>query len=196
MNDVTKTKDPALTAIMAKAQKRHDKAPAVFVKMKGKEVSIEVGKSGDPDDLLRLMAAMGTSDSDFLNAFLGQIGNSVSRVNEITEDSMRFALGVIIGVEPKDEIEAMLAAQMAAVHVCALESSRRYLWAGTLTGKDSAERALTKLTRTFATQMETLKRYRSKGQQVVRVERVTVHEGGKAIVGPVQHGGRGVDEEK
>ena len=36
-----------------------------------------------------------------------------------------------------------------------------------------------------------MKRYRSKGQQVVRVERVTVQEGGQAIVGHVQHGGRG-----
>ena len=77
-----------------------------------------------------------------------------------------------------------------------MDSSRRYLWGESLASKDSAERALTKLTRTFATQMETLKRYRSKGQQIVRVERVTVNEGGQAIVGPVQHGGRGGDDEK
>ena len=41
--------------------------------------------------------------------------------------------------------------------------------------------------------METLKRYRSKGQQVVRVERVTVEDGGQAIVGAVETGGRGAD---
>jgi hypothetical protein len=34
------------------------------------------------------------------------------------------------------------------------------------------------------------KRHRAKAQQVVRVERVTVNEGGQAIVGPVQTGGR------
>jgi hypothetical protein len=33
--------------------------------------------------------------------------------------------------------------------------------------------------------MEALKRYRSTGQQVVRVERVTVEAGGQAIVGSV-----------
>jgi hypothetical protein len=82
---------------------------------------------------------------------------------------------------------------MAAVHICAMDSSRRFLWTDRLPAKDCAERALTKLTRTFATQMERLKRYRSKGQQVVRVERVTVNEGGQAIVGPVQHGGKGED---
>jgi len=36
--------------------------------------------------------------------------------------------------------------------------------------------------------MEALKRFRSKGQQTVRVKRVTVEEGGQAIVGNVQHG--------
>ena len=71
-----------------------------------------------------------------------------------------------------------------------MDSSRRFLAADTLQRRDSAERAMTKMTRTFAMQMETLKRYRSKGQQVVRVERVTVHEGGQAIVGSVEHGGR------
>jgi hypothetical protein len=34
-----------------------------------------------------------------------------------------------------------------------------------------------------------------KAQQTVRVERVTVHEGGQAIVGDVTHGGR-VDDKK
>jgi Enolase, N-terminal domain len=55
---------------------------------------------------------------------------------------------------------------------------------------DSAERALNKLARTFAAQVEALKRYRSGGEQTVRVEHVTVNEGGQAIVGTVTHGGR------
>lgn len=42
--------------------------------------------------------------------------------------------------------------------------------------------------------MDTLNRYRSKGQQVVRVERVTVESGGQAIVGTVENGGRGREE--
>jgi hypothetical protein len=47
-----------------------------------------------------------------------------------------------------------------------------------------------KLARTFAAQVEALKRYRSRGDQTVRVEHVTVNEGGQAIVGNVNHGGR------
>ena len=41
-----------------------------------------------------------------------------------------------------------------------------------------------------AAQVEALKRYRSRGDQTVRVEHVTVNEGGQAIVGNVNHGGR------
>ncbi len=39
--------------------------------------------------------------------------------------------------------------------------------------------------RTFATQMETLKRYRTGGEQKVTVQHVSVSEGGQAIVGNV-----------
>jgi hypothetical protein len=35
--------------------------------------------------------------------------------------------------------------------------------------------------------METLKKYRSKASQTVRVERVLVNEGGQAIVGDVSY---------
>jgi hypothetical protein len=48
---------------------------------------------------------------------------------------------------------------------------------------------LTKLHRTFTTQLEAMQRYRGKGPQQVRVEHVHVHEGGQAIVGTVQQGG-------
>ena len=43
--------------------------------------------------------------------------------------------------------------------------------------------------------MDALKRYRTKAQQTVRVERVNVNEGGQAVVGDVTHGGR-VDDER
>lgn len=196
MIEVTTTKDPGISALLTKLNERRAKAPTVSLSVKGKNATVTIGANNDADDSLRLMAALGTFDSDFLNAFISQIGNSISSKGELTESALRFALGVVVSINPNDEIEAMLAAQMAAVHVCALDSSRRYLWSENYAGKDSAERAMTKLTRTFAMQMETLKRYRSKGQQVVRVERVTVHEGGQAIVGAVQHGGRGGCDEK
>jgi len=60
------------------------------------------------------------------------------------------------------------------------------------------QRAFNKLTRTYAAQMEALKRYRSNGSQKVTVEHVTVNEGGQAIVGNVMNApaGREGDQPK
>ena len=79
----------------------------------------------------------------------------------------------------------MLAAQMAAIHNLTMRLARRLSLAETLPEQDSAERALNKLARTFATQMETLKCYRAGSEQTVNVQHVSVSEGGQAIVGNV-----------
>jgi len=94
---------------------------------------------------------------------------------------------------PKDAAEALLFTQMAAVHQATMMLARRLNHAENLPQQDASERALNKLGRTYAAQMDTLKRYRSKGQ-TVRVERVTVESGGQAIVGNVTEGGG--DDEK
>jgi type III secretory pathway component EscR len=47
------------------------------------------------------------------------------------------------------------------------------------------ERSLNKLARTYTTQLETLKRYRTGGEQKVTVRHVLVNDGGQAIVGNV-----------
>ncbi|RWB00344.1 hypothetical protein [Mesorhizobium sp.] len=64
--------------------------------------------------------------------------------------------------------------------------ARRLAHCETIPQQDNAERAFNKLTRTFAAQVEALKKYRTGGQQ-----HVTVNEGGQAIVGNVSHGGQG-----
>ena len=101
---------------------------------------------------------------------------------------------VVDGIEPRDQIEAMLASQMAAVQMATMTFARRLAHVENIQQQDAAERAFNKLARTFTTQIEALKRYRSDGKQTVRVERVTVEAGGQAIVGSVNAppaGGRG-----
>ena len=79
---------------------------------------------------------------------------------------------------------------MAAIHTAIMTFTRRLAHVENLPYQDSAERALNKLTRTYASQMETLKRYRTGGEQKVTVKHVTVGEGGQAIVGNVTHAKR------
>ena len=79
----------------------------------------------------------------------------------------------------------MLAAQMAAVHEAMMRFTEQLAQANTLAEQDSAERTVNKLARTYVTQMEALKRYRTGGEQNVTVQHVSVSEGGQAIVGNV-----------
>jgi len=106
---------------------------------------------------------------------------------------MAFVQSVVVGIEPRDQLETMLAAQMAAVHNATMTFARRLAHVENIPQQDSASRAFNQLARTFTAQMDALKRHRSSGQQVV-VKHVTVENGGQAIVGNVETGGRGAGE--
>lgn len=84
-------------------------------------------------------------------------------------------------------------AEMAVVHQAAMAMAPCLSHADHLRQQDAAERALNKLARTYAALQDDWKRYRSKGQQIVRVERVSGKSGGQVAVGHVQHGGRADD---
>ena len=145
-------------------------------------------KPDHPDEMtgIALLAqSLGTSDIDFVNGILSQLANAGSTGGEVSESGLNFMLSVVKGVKPTDEVEAMLAAQMAAVHMATMTFARRLAHVENIPQQDSAERAFNKLARTFATQMEALKRYRTGGEQKVTVQHVSVSEGGQAIVGNV-----------
>jgi hypothetical protein len=138
-----------------------------------------------------LMDALGTRDPDFLEGFLMQLADAGSKGRKVDGRTLNFMVSVVKGIEPRDQVEALLAAQMAAVHTAMMTFAWRLAHVKTIPQQDSAERAFNKLGRTFAAQVEALKRYRSRGDQTVRVEHVTVNEGGQAIVGNVAHRGGG-----
>jgi hypothetical protein len=100
-------------------------------------------------------------------------------------------LGTIKGIAPRDEIEAMLAAQMTAIHNATMSAARHLVDARGVVEQDAASNRFNKLARTYAAQMEALKKYRSSGEQTIKVQHVTVNGGGQAIVGNVAPGGRG-----
>lgn len=143
-------------------------------------------------DWARILKASGnTSVANGLMVQAAMIGSHGKRIDQEATD---FVTGFVDAMEPKDAAEALLLTQMAATHQATMMLARRLNHVENIPQQDAAERALNKLVRSYAAQMETLKRYRSKGQQTVRVERVTVENGGQAIVGNVEAGGRGSDK--
>jgi hypothetical protein len=103
------------------------------------------------------------------------------------------ARGALLGIAPRDPLEGLLAAQMLAVHDAAMECLRRaHLPEQTFEGRGQNLGQANRLVRSYAMLLEALDKHRGKGQpQVVRVERVTVEAGGRAIVGAVAHPGGG-----
>lgn len=162
-----------------------DTAPRIKVLGDGKAAKISVHHPDEAIGFVLLMEALGTADPDFASGLLDQLANLDSKDGQINERRLNFLLSVIKGIKPRDQLEAMLAAQMAAVHMTTMSFARHFKSIETLYQQDSADRAFNKLTRTYLSQMEALKRYRTGGEQKVTVQHVSVGEGGQAIVGNV-----------
>ena len=177
--------------IRALADKRAERADGPPMKLVMKDGALHVTFNyADPDLAhILMMADLGTCDLNFLIGMQGQIATIGAPGRKIDEGASNFLLSVVRGVQPRDELEAMLAVQMGAIHQATMTFARRLNHVDTIPQQDAAERALNKLARTYAMQMEALKRYRTSGQQKVTVEHVTVNAGGQAIVGTVQGGG-------
>jgi hypothetical protein len=168
--------------------------PWISVRVDGGCANVRVGKKGDAADHAALMRCFGTTDPVFFDGLLHSIINAAKDGGTVTDESANFIASVVAAVVPRDELEAMLAVQMAAIHNATIVTARRLAHVETLPQFEAHERALNKLARTYTTQLEALKRYRTGGQQKVVVEHVTVNAGGQAIVGAVSHSGGGAPE--
>jgi hypothetical protein len=173
-----------IKAVAAKQAARADGPP---MKLKVVDGVLQIIFNHADTDLahILMMADLGTCDPSFMAGVQIQIAGIGAHGRNIDEGASNFLLSVVRGVQPRDELESMLAVQMGAIHQATMMMARRLNHVDNIAQQDAAERALNKLARTYATQMEALKRYRTGGQQKVTVEHETVNEGGQAIVGAV-----------
>lgn len=138
--------------------------------------------------MVHLRETFGSGSNDFAWRQLGLVRTSG---NASDEEDLNAALAFIGGIQPNDQIEAALAVQMLGTHEASVRLLATAMKAGHI---DSIERYVnmaTKMQRTFTAQVEAMKRYRSSGEQTIRVQHqnVTVESGGQAIIGDVQQGG-------
>jgi hypothetical protein len=108
------------------------------------------------------------------------------------DDQISIIFLLLQDINPRDSIEGLLAVQMVATHymnmrMCKLASHPEQ----TENGTDKNINRSIKLSRTYATQMEALNKYRNKGKQTIQVQHVNVEAGGQAVVGNVNGGGNG-----
>ena len=137
------------------------------------------------------LKVMGGSDWPEFNQALLKATLATISGHEPDAMSLRIAAtsAALAAFKPADEIEGMIAAQAVAMHEASMDCFRRAVIPGqpaeaaSKLRKDGAN-----LARAMADMLDALDRKRGKGPQVVRVERVVVHEGGQAIVGNVGPG--------
>ena len=150
-------------------------------------------------------AILGTSDEKLAGYFLQQTICAFPRVidseaefdeNECVKATNN-ALSVFHELKPKDPVEAMLLCQLIGVYNTSMDllqkSQSAYL---NFEQRVQAGNLAVKMTRTYALQMEALKKYRTGGQQTMKVEHVHVNQGGQAVIGNLNQGGGGGNEKK
>ena len=157
---------PREREVLEAQRARKDKRPArpnVTASMTDGAAQVTFDHAARAVALPVIMESLGTADEDFTNGLLMQLIRLSWDGASVNEQDFKFLLATVAGVAPNDEVEALLAVQMAAVHNATMASARRLKRAQTPLQHETDGRALNKLTRTFAVQVEALKRYRTGG---------------------------------
>ncbi|RWI13917.1 MAG: hypothetical protein EOQ92_30255, partial [Mesorhizobium sp.] len=122
----------AKTEVLPNSDNAHQSKPSRLLKIDGSTVTI---------DHTAAQKAFGSSDEDFINGLLRQLVNVGSHGKTPDDQGTAFVASIVKGIEPQDQIEAMLASQMAAVHMATMTFARRLAHCETIPQQDSAERA-------------------------------------------------------
>jgi hypothetical protein len=157
-----------------------------------KTIAIDARDLYDGPSWLRRIG--GSLNEDWNNRLLNETAATAPLAQDDEEriSRSRAIISGLIGINPKGELEGMIAAQMLAGHFAAMECYRRAMLPNqTIEGRRENLTQANKLSRTYTMLLDSLNRHRGKGQQKVTVEHVHVHKGGQAIVGNVETPGGG-----
>lgn len=185
----------AIQAARAGTSQRHSRLKVVIGTGKKNEIlSIGPAHADAAGWLQRLNDVFGSRDDAFATAELNQLIQA-SRLKDGSIDPTRLnaLLSIVDGIKPENELEAMIACQLAVTHGLAMDLVQRTKSADQIPQFECAGYMAAKLLKAFAQQAELLNRLKRGGEQVVKV--VHVHSSGQAIVGNVSRtpdaGGRG-----
>ena len=207
----TKSKAPANPPVLPVPSREENEAiktASERVRQRKPRISLNVGPGAKPANpklgpphadaagwLARLQDAFGTPSTAFASAELNHLLGMTQKADG-TWDATRIdaLLAVVDGAQPANEIEAMLACQMAVTHGLIMNLIRRAARADQISQFEAAGGMAAKLLKAFAGHAELLNKLKRGGEQTMRIEHVHVHPGGQAIVGKVTTGGRGVEK--
>jgi hypothetical protein len=149
----------------------------------GAGVKVTIQPANGQDEKLfavQMMEALGTRSVPFMNDTLDNLVRVMSPSRNVSSDQYNAAVAILAAVEPENELEATLGAQMVAANDCAMRCMRAMFATDMADHQKMYGDLSNKFARTFAAQVEALAKLRRKGEQVVK--HVHVHEGGQAVV--------------
>lgn len=180
---------PKKAHLIAANTARPDRPESTF-KKKGTALSIEPKEGQDPSFYsAQMLEALGTRSVPFLNDTLDGVLRVMSPALDVSEQQYNSLIAFMAAVEPENELEAKLAAQMAATNECAMRCMRSMVGSQMLDHHRMYGDLANKFARTFAAQVDALARLRRGGEQVVKY--IHVHEGGQAVVAGTINQSRG-----
>jgi hypothetical protein len=157
-------------------QKTTAKAPASH-RLSSSDISPE-----DSENFHAFMKELGTADSDFAEGLFAQLLNVSARgADKFHGRALFFSLAVIRSSKPKDELEAMHIAQMAAVHEATMRVAGEVARAENQLQREARIRAMNQLARTYCAQLDALKRYRAKAENISMQNAAIAQAGGSAV---------------
>ena len=87
------------------------RGPRLKVQADGATAKFSVNHPDEAVGILALMRAIGTTDLDFYDGLMGHLVNASRQQNALSQSGTNFMLSVVKGIEPRDQMEAMLATE-------------------------------------------------------------------------------------
>lgn len=155
--------------------------------------SENLNSSEQAEILWSLYSAISGSGNDeysrlFISEALGALFSGSDHDNEQISNAFH---GAMLGMYPKDIIEAQLCSRLLILHSKAMYFMNKAMNSEYTDVVDLNINRFTKLMRLHNETVETLNRHRRKGEQKVTVQHVNVNKGGQAVVASEFTGGGG-----
>lgn len=124
-------------AVIARGQSRGRSAD-MKLKMENGCLAVSYSHENPEAAALLLMADLSTMDPAFHAGITGQVARIGAQGAKIDADASNFLLSVVRAVQPRDELETMLAVQMGAIHAATMMMARRLNHVETILQQDAA----------------------------------------------------------
>jgi hypothetical protein len=141
-------------------------------------------KQSDPVMKLVKQTSIEGIANDVINSIMSPLIELITSQGDDTESAFNKSVTLIAASDPKNQLELMLATQLAMTHIT-LGKSAQLLDrnCSQVKSTNSFGNLYTKLSRLGIDQINTLERMKGKGQQKIIVEKVNVEAGGQAAIG-------------